>query len=128
MKLLGSIVVASVLLVGCAGDEHGAQEPVTTTDDMGMTPPSEPMETPDAPGMMDDGGIDSMAEAASEATGMGTWSVSAHSLRVRSNPSMDGDVLRHVQKGTEVTAYEEKSGWVRISEDSEWVAKRWLAQ
>jgi len=44
-------------------------------------------------------------------------------VNVRNGPGTKYKSIAKLAKGTEVTAYEEKSGWVRIDQSSQWVSK-----
>lgn len=46
----------------------------------------------------------------------------ADDLRVRDAPHAEGKILRTLKRGTKLAIYEEKNGWVRISERQEWVS------
>lgn len=50
----------------------------------------------------------------------------ADDLRVRSAPSTDGAILRTLKRGTKLPIYEERDGWVRISEKQEWVSGQYV--
>jgi hypothetical protein len=55
--------------------------------------------------------------------------VDADSLNVRCQPSSQAYVLRQLQRGTRVYAYEERNDWVRIHPvNSEWVNRNFLAR
>lgn len=60
---------------------------------------------------------------------MGNYEVNTYVLNVRSGPGTGYAVIRTLQKGTTVSAYEEQNGWCRIlPAEQQWVSKSYLAE
>lgn len=47
-------------------------------------------------------------------------------LNVRSGPGASNKSVRQLPLGTELTAYEEKNGWLRINQENEWVSASYV--
>ncbi|MEI6767266.1 MAG: amidase [Bacteroidota bacterium] len=58
-----------------------------------------------------------------------TYEVTAYVLNVRSGPGVSNGIVKSLQKGTHVIAYEEKNGWCRIdAAQQQWVSKSYLLE